>query len=148
MRVLVINAGSRSVKLHVLDDTDRPTVVAADLGPPGDDLDEQLADFLAAAGDIDAAGHRVVHGGRHFTSTVFVDSGVRDRLSDLNELAPLHNPFALSGIDAVARLLPGIPSVACSTRRFTPTCRRPPPRMPFLTSGALAGASAATAFTG
>ena len=74
--------------------------------------------FLSSVGEVDVAGHRVVHGGRHFTSAVLVDSGVRDRLSGLHELAPLHNPAALAGIDAVARLLPGVPSVACFDTAF------------------------------
>jgi acetate kinase len=117
MRVLVVNAGSTSVKLRVIDDEDR-TDSAADLGPPDHDLDLRLAEFLSTAGDLDVAGHRVVHGGPHFTSPVLVGSGVRDRLSKLNELAPLHNPSALAGIDAVARLLPRVPSVACFDTAF------------------------------
>jgi acetate kinase len=119
MRVLVVNAGSRSVKLRVIDEAGRPAA-AADLGPPGSGLDGELAEFLsgAGAGGVDVAGHRVVHGGRHFTSAVLVDAGVRDRLSNLNELAPLHNPFALAGIDAVARLLPRVPSVTCFDTAF------------------------------
>jgi acetate kinase len=117
MRVLVVNSGSRSVKLRVIDGADQ-VVSAADLGTPGGDLDERLSEFLSGAGDVDVIGHRVVHGGRHFTSSVVVDRATRDRLAELNELAPLHNPPALAGIDAVARLRPRIPSVACFDTAF------------------------------
>jgi acetate kinase len=117
MRVLVVNAGSKSLKLRVIDETDH-AVAVTDLGPPGDDLDEQLAEFLAGAGEVDVSGHRVVHGGRHFTSAVVVDHDTRQRLAELNDLAPLHNPSALAAIDAVARSLPHVPSVACFDTAF------------------------------
>jgi acetate kinase len=112
MRVLVVNAGSSSVKLRIVDEGDQ-LVDSRDLGPPDDRLADQLGDFLNDAEGFDVVGHRVVHGGSRFTSPVLVDGAVRDALDDLNELAPLHNPPALVGIDVVARLLPGTPQVAC-----------------------------------
>jgi acetate kinase len=117
VRVLVVNAGSTSVKLRVIDDADL-TTAAVDLGPPDGDFDGRLARFLSDAGGVDVAGHRVVHGGRHFTSAVVVDSGILDRLAGLSELAPLHNPPAVAGIEAVIRLLPDVPSVACFDTAF------------------------------
>lgn len=117
MRVLVVNAGSSSVKLRIVDEADQ-LVASRDLGLPDDHLADQLGDFLIDAAAIDVVGHRVVHGGSRFTSAVLVDAGVREALDGLNELAPLHNPPALAGIDAVGRLLVGVPQVACFDTGF------------------------------
>jgi acetate kinase len=117
VRVLVVNSGSKSVKLRLVDSVDLvPT--SADLGSPDEDTIDQLAAFVAAAGAINAVGHRVVHGGSRFTEPVVVTDGVRRDLEALNDLAPLHNPPALAGIDAARRLLPGTPSVACFDTAF------------------------------
>jgi acetate kinase len=122
MRVLAVNAGSSSVKLRILDEDDQ-LVAARDLGPPDDHLADQLGDFLVDVPAIDAVGHRVVHGGSRFTTAVLVDPGVREALNGLNELAPLHNPPALAGIDAVGRLLVGLPQVACFDTGFHASLR-------------------------
>jgi len=117
MRALVVNAGSSSVKLRVVDDGDQ-LLASRDLGPPDNGLAEQLGDFVHDAGALDVVGHRVVHGGSLFTSSVLVDADVREALDSLNELAPLHNPPALAGIDAASRLLAGVPQVACFDTAF------------------------------
>jgi acetate kinase len=117
VRVLVVNAGSSSLKLRVVDAGDR-VCDEEDLGAPGPDLAARLAAFLAGAGPLDAAGHRVVHGGARFPGSVVVDGAVRRDLDDLSALAPLHNPPALAAIDAVGRLLPDLPSVACFDTAF------------------------------
>jgi acetate kinase len=120
MRVLVINAGSSSVKLRIVDESDQ-LVASRDLGPPDDSFAENLGNFVHDAGALDVVGHRVVHGGPRFTSAVLVDAGVREALDGLNELAPLHNPPALAGIDAAAHLLTGVPQVACFDTGFHAT---------------------------
>jgi acetate kinase len=117
MRVLVVNAGSSSVKLRIVDRADH-LVASRDLGPPDELLSDHLGDFLSDAAAIDVVGHRVVHGGTRFTGAVLVDAGVREGLDGLNELAPLHNPPALAGIDAVGQLLAGVPQVACFDTGF------------------------------
>src|ERR1700743_3482259 len=89
MQTLVVNAGSQSVKLRVIDSADA-MVASADLGPPDDRLADHLGDFLGQLRDpVDVSGHRVVHGGRHFTVATMVDADVRSRLGELNDLAPL-----------------------------------------------------------
>jgi acetate kinase len=115
--ILVVNAGSQSVKLRVVADDDRVTA-ARDLGPPDHSPAAQLGEFLAEAGTIDAVGHRVVHGGRQFTAPVLVDANVRRALDELRELAPLHLPPALAAIDAVRDLAPDLPAVACFDTAF------------------------------
>lgn len=60
-----------------------------------------------------AVGHRVVHSGPAFVEPVIIDDTVMDRLSQLEPLAPLHQPHNLSAIRACALLTPGVPQVAC-----------------------------------
>ncbi|HEX6669321.1 MAG TPA: acetate kinase [Gemmatimonadales bacterium] len=70
-------------------------------------------------GQIEAVGHRVVHGGEHFTRSVLIDADVLHRLDEIIDLAPLHNPHNLSGIRAAqAALGPGVPQVAAFDTAF------------------------------
>jgi acetate kinase len=74
---------------------------------------------LTAIGDIGAVGHRVVHGGEHFTHSTLVDDDTLRELEGLFELAPLHNPHNLRGIRAArAALGPGVPQVAAFDTAF------------------------------
>jgi len=70
---------------------------------------------------MDGIGHRVVHGGEHFRSSVRVDEKVRKILEDLKKLAPLHNPPNLEGIDICSELLPDLPQVAVFDTAFHQT---------------------------
>jgi acetate kinase len=117
VRILVVNAGSQSVKLRVIGDGDEE-LAATDLGPPDDKLASQLARFLDDAGEVDVAGHRVVHGGEPFTEAVVVDDRVRAALEDVSKLAPLHNPPAIAALDIVRRARPAVPTVACFDTAF------------------------------
>ena len=67
---------------------------------------------------MDASGHRVVHGGSRYRRSVVVDDHVVAELDHLAELAPLHNPPSVSAIQAVRRLLPDIPAIACFDTAF------------------------------
>jgi acetate kinase len=61
--------------------------------------------------EIDAVGHRVVHGGETFSASVFIDNEVIDKLEEMVSLAPLHNPPNLKGIYAIQQLMPDVPQV-------------------------------------
>jgi acetate kinase len=118
MRILVVNAGSSSLKLSVLDDTDN-AVAAETVDAPVGRLDPSaLADAISRYAPIDAVGHRIVHGGTEFTQPVLVDAAVRRRLEALTDLAPLHQPKSLRGLDLVSRQLPEVPAVACFDTAF------------------------------
>ena len=66
--------------------------------------------------EINAIGHRVVHGGEYFPTSVLVDEEVKSKLKKLFDLAPLHNPANVMGIEACEKILPGIPNVVvCDT---------------------------------
>jgi len=71
--------------------------------------------------EIGAVGHRVVHGGEHFTAPVLVDPGVIEGIRDSLDLAPLHNPHNLAGILAARERLPEIPHVAVFDTAFHAT---------------------------
>jgi acetate kinase len=120
--VLVVNAGSSSLKVSVLDDGDRVTA-ALDLDHwDGSPDHRELADFVTGCrGDVAIAGHRVVHGGSRYTGPVLIDDSVLAGIADLTDLAPLHQPRALAGIKAVRGLLPGVPAVACFDTAFHAT---------------------------
>lgn len=105
MRVLVVNAGSSSLKLSLVDG-EETTVVEPD----------DLRDVAA-----DAVGHRIVHGGTRFTEAVRIDDGVQDALHALTDLAPLHQPKSLDALRTVQDALPGLPHVACFDTAFHTT---------------------------
>ena len=108
MRVLVVNAGSSSLKLRLLGD--------------GDELLAAPADVAELAGiEPDAVGHRIVHGGIRFRDPVRIDGGVVAELRALVDLAPLHQPKSLDALDAVSAALPGVPAVACFDTAFHAT---------------------------
>lgn len=70
---------------------------------------------------VDAVGHRIVHGGPDLVAPVVIDDDVKRRLRDLVDLAPLHQPKSLAGVDAARRLLPTVPHVACFDTAFHAT---------------------------
>jgi acetate kinase len=116
--VLVVNAGSSSLKLRVLDQADVVTA-SADLSPwDGGPDDPRLRGFLDGQDGIGAAGHRVVHGGHRFTAATLIDDSVVAGIGELTDLAPLHQPRALAGIEAVRAALPRLPEVACFDTAF------------------------------
>jgi acetate kinase len=121
MRLLVVNAGSSSLKLVRLDDDGGVTAATTVEAWQGDGHLEPLAAFLAGCGPVDAVGHRVVHGGPRHTGPVRVDDAVIGYLDSISHLAPLHNPRALGGVRSVRDLLPGVPAVACFDTTFHAT---------------------------
>src|SRR5262249_16504469 len=76
---------------------------------------------LRALSDVEAVGHRVVHGGERYTAAVRITPEVKRAIGDLAELAPLHNPASLDGITAVEQVLPNVPQVAAFDTAFHAT---------------------------
>jgi acetate kinase len=99
--VLVVNAGSTSLKLHLVE---------------GDE--SQPVDGFA---ECDAVGHRVVHGGARFVEPVVIDEEVKTAIQELTPLAPLHNTPALRAIEEAQTALPGVPHVAVFDTAFHAT---------------------------
>ena len=150
VRTLVVNAGSSSLKLRVVEQVTEPggparcrgetarapgapgaaaetgdasgadgeVVAAEDLGPVGETVGADLERFLDRSPPVDAAGHRVVHGGAEFEHPLVVDAHADRALSRLEGLAPLHNPPALRAIHELRRRRPGLVQVACFDTSF------------------------------
>lgn len=121
MRVLVVNAGSSSLKLSVVG-ADEEVRWSQTIPVEADVWDERrVRGALEEMGPVDAVGHRVVHGGEEFTAPVRLDQAVVARLRELGSLAPLHQPKSLAGIEAIDRVLPRVPAVACFDTAFHTT---------------------------
>jgi acetate kinase len=101
--ILVVNAGSTSLKLHVVTANGESNAVES---------------FAAAAGKIDAVAHRVVHGGAHFRDPVLIDAAVRAKIRELIVLAPLHNAPALEAIGAAQEALSDVRHIAVFDTSF------------------------------
>ena len=116
--ILVVNAGSSSLKLRVLDPGDE-VIAALDMDHwDGSPDARQVREFLRELSGLGAVGHRVVHGAGTFTSATVLDDAVIEAIAGLTDLAPLHQPRALAGIRAARAALPGVPEVACFDTAF------------------------------
>ena len=154
MKILVINAGSSSLKYQLID-MDTENVMAKGLcerigidgsrlnHTPGDAdkvvIEKPMKDHADAInmviealvspehgvisdmGEISAVGHRVVHGGELFSSSVVITDEVKKAVESCNELAPLHNPANLIGIAACEKAMPGVPQVGVFDTAFHQT---------------------------
>jgi len=119
MRLLVVNAGSSSLKLSVL--ADDGAVAAATTVERWEGAGHllPLEHFFGECGPVDAVGHRVVHGGPRHAAPVAVDDLLIVYLDSISHLAPLHQPRALAGIHAVRDVLgDDVPAVACFDTSF------------------------------
>jgi acetate kinase len=125
--ILVLNAGSSTLKYRrfrgpeevdggLVERIGEPDGAAADHAAAVRRVLEPLRDK-----QISAVGHRVVHGGTRFREPVLVDDDVLAALRDVSELAPLHNPAGVSGIEEARRILPGVPQVAVFDTAFHAT---------------------------
>ncbi len=86
-----------------------------------DELADPRSGVLESVEELEAVGHRVVHGGERFTASVRITDEVLQALYDYIPLAPLHNPPNIQGIEAVAALLPDLPQVAVFDTAFHQT---------------------------
>jgi acetate kinase len=131
--VLVINSGSSSLKYQLVDPDSgvaRATGNVENIGEPSSpvsDHDAALRRAFATLGEdgIDlrncgllAVGHRVVHGGNRFHQPILLDDARVAQLEELSELAPLHNPPAVTAIEVARKLLPEVPHVAVFDTAF------------------------------
>lgn len=131
--VLVINSGSSSLKYQLIEPDSGISQAGGNIEQIGEgsasvpDHDAALRrafDELTNAGydlktvDLAAVGHRVVHGGKRFHRPTLLDDAVVAALDHLSELAPLHNPAAIKGIEVARKLLPDLPHIAVFDTAF------------------------------
>ena len=83
-------------------------------------VDEKIG-CIASLDEVQAVGHRVVHGGEKFNKSVLITPEVKEMIVKCIELAPLHNPANLKGIEAIEQALPGVPQVAVFDTAFHQT---------------------------
>ena len=120
-RVLVLNAGSSSLKWSVLSSRTEEVLAGADIpytSVAGGGRGALVRRALDLAGEVSAVGFRVVHGGTLFRESVRVDRAMLARLATLNELAPLHNPVAVDCMAAALDALPEALHVAAFDTAF------------------------------
>jgi acetate kinase len=119
--ILVVNAGSSSLKLRLLDSGDG-LLAEHDLDALDSDAQvARLGSVIAGLPAVDAVGHRIVHGGEQFREPVLIDPHVEDDLRALSDLAPVHQVKSLAALDAVNHALPDVPAVACFDTAFHAT---------------------------
>lgn len=84
-------------------------------------LTDATVGVIKSLDEIDAVGHRVVHGGEKFATSVVIDDEVMEAIAECNDLAPLHNPANIIGINACKEVMPGVPMVAVFDTAFHQT---------------------------
>ncbi|MBQ3062445.1 MAG: acetate kinase [Clostridia bacterium] len=153
MNILVINAGSSSLKYQLFDMTTKDikakglcerigldgkftykpqvegkeAINAIDVAMPThaeaieavlNALVDEKNGVIASMKEIDAVGHRVLHGGQKFSESVLINEPVIEAIKECIPLGPLHNPANLMGIEACAKVMPGVPQVAVFDTAF------------------------------
>ena len=128
MRVLVLNAGSSSLKGSIVDSVDLRTIAKDEVSLGVDatrrhGLERTVRGLLrklqvGGGQEIDAVGHRVVHGGTRYRSATRIDDRVLKGIESLAAFAPLHNRIALLAMHAARKLVPNIPQVAAFDTAF------------------------------
>ncbi|ADV67494.1 acetate/propionate family kinase [Deinococcus maricopensis] len=127
MQVLVLNAGSSSLKYQLIDTNTGEVLTRGLVERIGTDVPDHTAALhqamttLPETARVEAVGHRVVHGGERFSAPTRITDAVLTDLDRLSTLAPLHNPPALQGIRAARALLPAVPMVAVFDTAFHST---------------------------
>ena len=106
--------GKKTEAVLMKDHTDAVKVVIEKLTDPAEGV-------IASLKEIDAVGHRIVHGGEKFKGSVVIDDSVLEAIAECNDLAPLHNPANLIGIDACKELMPDVPMVGVFDTAFHQT---------------------------
>jgi acetate kinase len=151
MKILVLNCGSSSLKYQLIDTNGERVLakgLCERIGIDGrlnhsgkaeinvdapmknhtdavrlvlDALLDKGHGVLESISEVNAVGHRVVHGGEHFSASAIITNEVKKAIEDCSSLAPLHNPPNLIGINSSEELMPGVPQVAVFDTAFHQT---------------------------
>jgi acetate kinase len=139
MKILIVNAGSSSLKYQLIDMENEATMAKGlieRISIPGSRLKQKAngLEFLVelpmkdhehgvikSMDEISAIGHRVVHGGEHFTTSSLIDEACQKAIEENSAFAPLHNPANLMGIKACQQVMPNTPMVAVFDTAFHQT---------------------------
>jgi acetate kinase len=121
LHVLVLNAGSSTIKWSVLDGATEERLASGSEDWRPEEAERRIEPILSRAPPFDAVGHRVVHGGSRFRSSVRIDASVVEVLDALAMLDPLHAPPAIAGIRAILSARPNTPNIAAFDTAFHAT---------------------------
>jgi len=135
MIILALNCGSSSVKYQLYSWEERRVITKGMIERIGQEYPdhktalEQIIDklttgssaVLKSLSEISAVGHRVVHGGEKFKSSVLIDAEVLEAIKSVKDLAPLHNPPNIAGIEAAQQVMPNISHIAVFDTAFHQT---------------------------
>lgn len=86
-----------------------------------ENLTDPKVGCIASYDEIDAVGHRVVHGGEKFSASVIIDDAVKEKIRECYDIAPLHNPANMTGIEAITAIMPDVPQVGVFDTAFHQT---------------------------
>ena len=104
--------GSKAIdELGLIDHLQAIKAILAKLTDPTDGC-------IKSYDEIEAVGHRVVHGGEKFSESVLIDDAVKEKIRECYDIAPLHNPANMTGIDAITELMPNVPQVGVFDTAF------------------------------
>ncbi len=123
MSYLIVNCGTATVKMTLFSKDGK---VKKKVKMPSQSCEEAITEFKTTS--LQAIGHRVVHGGEKYVQSTLITPDVESDLQALIELAPLHNPPAIAGIETCKRLFPNVPQVAVFDTAFHSTI---PPKAAF-----------------
>lgn len=118
VRVFTINAGSSSLKLSILGESNESLAAKTLTRQVGESVANGISQFLDSAPDFGAIGHRVAHGGPDFRESMLLDEQGEVALEKLSDLAPLHNPPAIEAARFMRHLKPELVQVACFDTAF------------------------------
>lgn len=128
MIILALNCGSSSVKYKLYLWEKHQTLIEGiveriGVGGPADHREalREIIAVLPSGVETSAVGHRVVHGGEKFKSSVLINEEVLETIRSVQDLAPLHNPHNIAGIEAAQEVLPDIPHIAVFDTAFHQT---------------------------
>ncbi|UCN00973.1 acetate kinase [Sulfurimonas sp. SWIR-19] len=130
MKIAVINCGSSSLKFKLFEMPDAKVLrseLVEHIGEENSPIQnhfEAIESLHVNFSEIDAVGHRVVHGGEKFRASVLIDDAVVQTIRKLIPLAPLHNPANLEGIEVVLQKAPNIPQIAVFDTAFHATLKK------------------------
>jgi acetate kinase len=120
--VLTVNAGSSSLRAHVVRTTDERVLESEEIPHPADSAEARdgLDEFLGRIdpGGLDAVAHRLVHGGSELTTAAVADKRVRGIIAEACSLDPQHGPKTLALLDLLGDRLPKVPHVVCPDTEF------------------------------
>ncbi len=128
MKILILNRGSSSVKCCLYDFSKLPDssedplwekkIEWKNISKEGTSKIREDLHSLLSGKEIDCIGHRIVHGGKKYEESVFIDADVKKEIRNLADLAPLHNLADLEGIDILEKFFPGKPQIAVFDTAF------------------------------